>query len=326
MEYTIGYMPHVEGNWSGAQGYSPLAIVYNENKSYISKVEVPEGVVITNTYYWHPFADGAQGVAGQDGAQGSQGIPGEAAAQGAQGATGTNGTNGTNGSSIFYYLEHLSEGMVPDQNKIVNPMRLRVNPGNILIDMTGQVGYLNGDGKWIFAYHIEQGAQGTAGSNGINGQDGPQGYQGERGAQGANGAQGAWGVQGYQGLQGISGASAAGSWSIKEVVTLEPTLDADITLLAAGIYYIAPDVITSLKINEVEAAVSSDPMAAGAVPAWVQFKAGTDFEIAKADMGVIESTSTPAFTVASTNKFISGSTYVLMFLNGCITVHEMMEI
>lgn len=326
MEYTIGYMPHVEGNWSGTQGYSPLAIVYNENKSYISKVEVPSGTAITNTYYWHPFADGAQGTAGQDGAQGIQGIPGTAAAQGAQGATGANGTNGTNGSSIFYYLEQLINGQIPDQNKIVNPMRLRVNPGNILIDMTGQVGYLDRDGKWIFSYHIQQGAQGAAGSNGTNGQDGAQGYQGQDGAQGSTGAQGAWGVQGYQGLQGISGAAAVGTWGVKNVEELEASLDINISLLEASTYYIIPDVVTSLKIDAVSAEISSNPVAAGSVPSWIQFKAGADFEFTKEDMGVIEETQTLAFTMATTNKFVSGMNYVLMFLNGCIYVYEMMDI
>ena len=208
MEYTVGYLPHEEGDWNINQSYTPMAVVYNEGTSYISKVDVPTGVALTNTYYWHPFANGTQGADGAQGTTGAQGIAGEAAAQGAQGASGSNGTNGTNGSSIFFYLEPLHDGQEPDPNRIFNPMRLRVNPGNILVDVEGQVGYIGDDGKWKFAYVITQGAQGPAGANGvngINGIDGVQGYQGTEGTQGIQGERGPAGGSGPDGLQGPIG-------------------------------------------------------------------------------------------------------------------------
>lgn len=188
MDYSCGYMPHTEGNHNSAQGYAPMAIVYDAGKSYISKVEVPTGVAITNTNYWQPFSEGTQGAAGQNGSQGAAGQNGTNGATGSQGAAGSNGSIGRDGSSVFFYLERLHEGQVPDQSKIVNPLRLDVAAGCIMMDVEGQVGYLNQDKKWIFSYRVEgpKGAQGANGTNGTNGSQGAQGIQGVQGSATAN--------------------------------------------------------------------------------------------------------------------------------------------
>lgn len=58
MDYNIGYLPHPEGEHTTSGTYTPMAIVYSSGKSYISKVNVPTGIAVTNTNYWQVFAEG----------------------------------------------------------------------------------------------------------------------------------------------------------------------------------------------------------------------------------------------------------------------------
>lgn len=58
MNYNIGYLPHPEGEHDTSQSYTPLSIVSSGGKSYMSKVNVPTGIAITNTNYWQVFAEG----------------------------------------------------------------------------------------------------------------------------------------------------------------------------------------------------------------------------------------------------------------------------
>ena len=203
MDYTIGYLPHPEGDFNQSSPYTPMAVVHLNGESFISKVNVPAGIiprVSTNwTNYWQVFAEGTQGNQGATGAgtQGSQGTTGTQGNQGAtgagtqgsqgsQGPAGTSGKRGADGSSIFFYLEPLHDGQELDQNKIVNPLRLDVLPGSTVTDVTGQVGYIDDNKKWIYSYTIHQGAQGSTGSTGAQGADGAQGIQGVAGHSPAN--------------------------------------------------------------------------------------------------------------------------------------------
>lgn len=99
MDYTIGYLPHPEGDFNQSSPYTPMAVVHLNGESFISKVNVPAGIiprVSTNwTNYWQSFAagtGGAQGAQGYTGARGDQGY------QGSQGATGA-GTQGAQGAT-----------------------------------------------------------------------------------------------------------------------------------------------------------------------------------------------------------------------------------
>lgn len=107
MDYSCGYMPHTEGNHNSAQGYTPMAIVYDAGKSYISKVEVPTGVAVTNTNYWQPFAEGTQGTAGQNGSQGAAGQNGTNGTNGIQGATGAQGARGASGTTNAWAIDNI---------------------------------------------------------------------------------------------------------------------------------------------------------------------------------------------------------------------------
>lgn len=96
MDYSLGYMPHIEGAWNNYTDYTPMAIVTNYGTSYISKVAVSAGTYEPGETagwgnYWQIFAEGVQGYQGQRGVQGYTGT------QGAQGNIGPAGT-GTQGS------------------------------------------------------------------------------------------------------------------------------------------------------------------------------------------------------------------------------------
>jgi hypothetical protein len=43
VDYSLGYMPHIEGAWNDYTDYTPMAIVTNYGTSYISKVAVSAG-------------------------------------------------------------------------------------------------------------------------------------------------------------------------------------------------------------------------------------------------------------------------------------------
>lgn len=100
MDYSLGYMPHIEGNWTADTQYTPMAIVKDNGKSYISKVAVAAnirpGVTSGWSNYWQGFAEGIQGYPGTNGAQGYAGTNGTNGAQGATGAQGAAGHSPAN--------------------------------------------------------------------------------------------------------------------------------------------------------------------------------------------------------------------------------------
>ena len=99
MDYSLGYMPHIEGNWTADTQYTPMSIVKTAwGTSYIAKVAVPANMQPGQTAgwgnYWQEFAEGIQGYPGTNGAQGAAGTNGTNGTDGAQGATGAQGAAG----------------------------------------------------------------------------------------------------------------------------------------------------------------------------------------------------------------------------------------
>lgn len=234
MDYTIGYLPHPEGDYNQSNPYTPMAVVHLNGESFISKVNVPAGIiprVSTNwTNYWQSFAAGTGGAQGATGAQGIQGPAGSGGSggegsqgtqgyQGAQGATGvgTQGAQGSQGStgvgsSWWYVEEELSDGKLPYKISDLKGPNTKAKEGDYILDLGGKVLVIDRIEQtditaWSKANNIK-GASGAQGPQGIQGRDGAyaaQGIQGKTGAQGTQGIQGKTGAQGTQGYIGPTG-------------------------------------------------------------------------------------------------------------------------
>lgn len=121
MEYELGYMPHIEGNYDSGLTYTPMAIVTNNGYTYISKVNVAAGMEpgVTSGWgnYWHqicePGTQGAAGMNGTNGAQGAAGMNGTNGTNGAQGVQGVQGNKGKDAMEDFIsYLDNNLPGVV----------------------------------------------------------------------------------------------------------------------------------------------------------------------------------------------------------------------
>lgn len=202
MDYTIGYLPHPEGDFNQNSAYTPMAVVHLNGESFISKVNVPAGIiprVSTDwTNYWQVFAEGTQGLQGYTGARGDQGAQGY---QGNQGATGT-GTQGTQGyqgatgagSTWWYTEDNLDDGKLPYKISDLKGPNTKVKEGDYILDLGGKVLVIDRIERtditaWSVANNIK-GADGAQGSQGTQGRDGAYAAQGIQGSQGAIGAQG----------------------------------------------------------------------------------------------------------------------------------------
>lgn len=219
MNYTLGYLPHIEGDWNQNTAYDPMAIVTNNGTSYIAKVAVPmgqyePGVDAGWTAYWHPMAQGIQGVQGAQGIQGIQGVQGAQGVQGTQGTQGYKGDKGSNGdigTGIWYTDLTLERGdnAVP-MVKMSGGNTIKPKVNDYLMDARGNlftIVDISGDTcNARYVMPLRDGTQGAQGAQGIQGVTGAQGAQGVQGVQGIAGTQGAQGVQGLQGVQGVTGA------------------------------------------------------------------------------------------------------------------------
>ena len=213
MDYTIGYLPHPEGDYNQSNPYTPMAVVHLNGESFISKVNVPAGIiprVSTDwTNYWQPFAEGTQGNQGATGARGAIGAQGY---QGNQGATGA--------GSIWWYTEdNLDDGKLPYNIDDLKGPDAKPKESDYILDVGGKVFIIDRIDRtnitgWTEANNIKgaTGAQGPQGARGIQGYQGIQGIQGNDGNPGSNGTQGPQGAQGMDGAyaaQGIQGAKGA---------------------------------------------------------------------------------------------------------------------
>ena len=181
MDYTIGYLPHPEGDYNQSNPYTPMAVVHLNGESFISKVNVPAGIiprVSTDwTNYWQSFAEGTQGSQGATGA-GTQGARGSQGYQGNQGATGT-GTQGTQGyqgatgagSTWWYTEDNLDDGKLPYKISDLKGPDTKPKEGDYILDVEGKVFIIDRIDRtnitgWTEANNIKgatgaQGAQGT---------------------------------------------------------------------------------------------------------------------------------------------------------------------
>lgn len=190
MDYTIGYLPHPEGDFNQSSPYTPMAVVHLNGESFISKVNVPAGIiprVSTNwTNYWQPFAEGTQGSqgatgAGTQGTRGSQGYQGNQGATGAgtQGAQGSQGATGA-GSTWWYVEDNLDDGKLPYKISDLKGPNTKPKEGDYILDLGGKVLVIDRiDRTNITGWSV---------ANNIKGATGTQGSQGTQGAQGATGS------------------------------------------------------------------------------------------------------------------------------------------
>lgn len=201
MEYDLGWMPHIEGNWTSSYGraYDPMSIVNHNGAAYISKVETPltiePGVTSGWANYWQLFATGTQGAAGQDGTQGIQGtmgVQGSIGSQGSTGAQGTQGYKGDNGVGSSIWTTNLTVRTDIDAIVAMSDMSGGNAPkpvvNDYLIDIKGNlfiVIALEGTNcKVKYIMPLRDGERGAQGVQGVQGVIGTQGVQGSIGAQG----------------------------------------------------------------------------------------------------------------------------------------------
>ena len=217
MDYTIGYLPHPEGDFNQSSPYTPMAVVHLNGESFISKVNVPAGIVprvSTNwTNYWQPFAAGTEGSQGATGAQGIQGPAGSGGGggegtQGSQGATGAQGTQGPAGGGSGEPAQERKPGLLVVQGNIKSALLMDEKHDDTV---TVPIWY-DAERKQhvVDVFNLEPafeaiGFTGAQGARGIQGNNGAQGSQGLQGIQGLDGQYAAQGIQGIQGLQGIGG-------------------------------------------------------------------------------------------------------------------------
>lgn len=201
MEFDLGWMPHIEGDWTSSYGraYDPMSIVNHNGAAYIAKVEAPltvePGVTSGWTNYWQIFATGSQGAAGQDGAQGAigtQGVQGIIGSQGSTGAQGTQGYKGNDGVGSSIWTTNL---VVRTDIRDIVPMS-NMSGGNTpkpvvndyLIDFKGNlfivIALEGANCKVKYVMPLRDGERGMQGTQGIQGTTGNQGVQGTVGAQG----------------------------------------------------------------------------------------------------------------------------------------------
>lgn len=101
---------------------------------------------------------------------------------------------------LDWFLEHWQEFL---ENIGESSATIEMIDGSL----PGGVEVENVDGRYIFHFHIPQGAPGIQGPRGEQGEQGPQGVPGPRGEQGEQGERGVQGPQGARGIQGVPGES-----------------------------------------------------------------------------------------------------------------------
>lgn len=183
MDYTIGYLPHPEGDYNQSNPYTPMAVVHLNGESFISKVNVPAGIiprVSTDwTNYWQSFAAGTGGAQGATGAQGIQGPAGGGSGEPAQ----------VRKPGLLVVQGNIKSATIIDEkhnDNVTVPIWYDTERKQHVVDV----------------FNLEPALK----SIGFTGAQGPQGIQGRDGAYAAQGIQGKTGAQGTQGIQGKTGA------------------------------------------------------------------------------------------------------------------------
>lgn len=250
MEFDLGYMPHIEGEYVSETIYTPMAIVTRAGYTYIAKVEVPANMVpgasLNWSNYWHKIGEpGQQGAQGYTGAQGTQGPAGSGGgggegSQGAQGTTGAQGTQGPAGGGSGELAMERKPGLLSVQGNVESAMfSADKSPHAMSVPIwfdrrfkTHVVDVLNMKPVLeAIGFQGSQGAQGSTGSRGAQGYTGAEANvieltQAEydaleekdpntiyiiTDAVGPQGTQGPAGAPGQNGSQGATGSIEAGA-------------------------------------------------------------------------------------------------------------------
>ena len=217
MDYTIGYLPHPEGDYNQSNTYTPMAVVHLNGESFISKVNVPVGKVprvsTDWTNYWQPFAAGTQGNQGNNGVQGIQGPAGSgggggAGTQGPQGYIGNQGIQGPAGGGSGEPAQERKPGLLVVQGNIKSATIIDEKHNDA---MSVPIWYDTVRKQHVVDVLDMQPILEAIGFEGAQGPQGNPGTPGSQGVQGFRGDQGIPGVQGNDGAQGADGSIDAGT-------------------------------------------------------------------------------------------------------------------